>query len=84
MNFTIPAVCLALSVAASAADFPEKPLRFVLPFAAGTATDQLTRALGRAVTLETKQQVLVDNKPGANGFIGAGEAARAAPGIEKE
>jgi tripartite-type tricarboxylate transporter receptor subunit TctC len=82
MNFTklaIPAVCLALSVAASAADFPEKPIRFVVPFAAGTATDQLARALGRAVTLETKQQVVVDNKPGANGFIGASEAARAAP-----
>jgi tripartite-type tricarboxylate transporter receptor subunit TctC len=81
MNFTklaIPAVFLALSVGASAADFPEKPIRFVVPFAAGTATDQLARALGRAVTLETKQQVIVDNKPGGNGFIGASEAARAA------
>jgi tripartite-type tricarboxylate transporter receptor subunit TctC len=68
-----------LSAGASAADFPEKPIRFVVPFAAGTATDQLARALGQAVTLETKQQVIVDNKPGANGFIGASEAARAAP-----
>jgi tripartite-type tricarboxylate transporter receptor subunit TctC len=75
----ISAVCLALSAGASAADFPEKPIRFVVPFAAGTATDQLARALGQAVTLETKQQVIVDNKPGANGFIGASEAARAAP-----
>lgn len=75
----IPAVSLALSAGAAAADFPEKPIRFVVPFAAGTATDQLARALGRAVTLETKQQVIVDNKPGANGFIGANEAARAAP-----
>ena len=75
----ISAVCLAMSVGASAADFPEKPIRFVVPFAAGTATDQLARALGQAVTLETKQPVIVDNKPGANGFIGASEAARAAP-----
>jgi tripartite-type tricarboxylate transporter receptor subunit TctC len=75
----ISAACLALSAGASAADFPEKPIRFVVPFAAGTATDQLARALGQAVTLETKQQVIVDNKPGANGFIGASEAARAAP-----
>jgi tripartite-type tricarboxylate transporter receptor subunit TctC len=75
----ISAICLAMSVGASAADFPEKPIRFVVPFAAGTATDQLARALGQAVTLETKQPVIVDNKPGANGFIGASEAARAAP-----
>jgi tripartite-type tricarboxylate transporter receptor subunit TctC len=85
MNFkklpylVIPAVCLAVSVGASAASFPDKPIRFVVPFAAGTATDQLARALGQAVTLETNQQVIVDNKPGGNGFIGASEAARAAP-----
>ena len=77
--FAIPAVVLALSTGASAAAFPEKPIHFVVPFAAGTATDQLARALGQAVTLETKQQVIVDNRPGGNGFIGANEAARGAP-----
>jgi tripartite-type tricarboxylate transporter receptor subunit TctC len=77
--FAIAAICLALSGPASAATFPEKPIRFVVPFAAGTATDQLARALGQAITLETKQQVIVDNRPGGNGFIGANEAARAAP-----
>lgn len=88
MSFTklphaIPALCLVFSAtveaSAAAAGFPEKPIRFVVPFAAGTATDQLARALGQAVTLETKQQVIVDNRPGGNGFIGANEAARAAP-----
>jgi tripartite-type tricarboxylate transporter receptor subunit TctC len=85
MNFkkmlyvVIPIVNVALSVDAAAADFPEKPIRFVVPFAAGTATDLLARSLGQAVTLETKQPVIVDNKPGGNGFIGANEAARAAP-----
>lgn len=75
----ISSLCLAMSAGPAAADFPEKPIRLVVPFASGTATDQLARALGQAMTLETKQQVIVDNKPGGNGFIGANEGARAAP-----
>lgn len=78
-GLAISAIWLVASAGAVAADFPEKPIRFVVPFAAGTATDQLARALGQAVTQETKQQVVVENKPGANGFIGASEVARAAP-----
>lgn len=74
----LTAACLAVS-AGAAAQYPEKPIRFVVPFASGTATDQIARALGQAIAAETKQQVIVDNKPGANGFIGASEAARAAP-----
>lgn len=77
-QFLVSAIFLAVS-ASAIADYPEKPLRFVVPFASGTATDQLARALGQAFTAETKQQVIVDNRPGANGFIGASEAARAAP-----
>jgi tripartite-type tricarboxylate transporter receptor subunit TctC len=78
-HLVISAFCLTLSAGAYAAEFPEKPIRFVVPFASGTATDQLARAVGQAVTQETKHQVIVDNKPGGNGFIGANEAARAAP-----
>ena len=68
---------LALAPFAAFADFPEKPLTFIVPFAAGSATYQLARALGQAVTAETKQTVIVDNKPGANAFIGAQSAAKA-------
>ena len=50
-----------------------------MPFAAGSATDQLARALGQEVTRITKQAVVVDNKPGASGFIGAEAAKKAAP-----
>ncbi len=77
-RFILSAACLYMAAGAHAqGTFPEKPIRFVVPFAAGTATDQLARAIGQAVSLETRQQVIVDNKPGANGFIGATEAARA-------
>jgi tripartite-type tricarboxylate transporter receptor subunit TctC len=75
----ISAAFLVASAHVTAADYPEKPIRFIVPFASGTATDQIARALGQAITAETKQQVIVDNKPGGNGFIGAEAAARSAP-----
>lgn len=79
-HLLLSATCLALSAgAAFAQQFPEKPIRLVVPFASGTSTDQLARALGQAITQETRYQVIVDNRPGANGFIGANEAAKAAP-----
>lgn len=84
MNFSrlpsllLGAACLVLSGTA-AAQFPDKPIRFVVPFASGTATDQIARAFGQAITAETKQQVIIDNKPGGNGFIGAVDAVRSAP-----
>lgn len=68
--------CLATSVTARA-DYPDKAMTFIVPFAAGSATDQLARSLGQAVTAETRQAVVIDNKPGANAFIGAQAAARA-------
>ncbi len=71
------AALLAASLGAHAQSYPDKPITFVVPFAAGSATDQIARAIGQAVTEDTKQQVVVDNKPGANAFIGAQAAARA-------
>ena len=71
------AALLAAAPLAALADYPDKPITFIVPFAAGSATDQLARALGQAVTAETKQPVVVDNKPGANAFIGAQAAAKA-------
>ncbi len=67
------------TIGARAQDFPAKQVTFVVPFAAGTATDQLARAIGLGFTSESKQSVVVDNKPGANGFIAAQAVAKAAP-----
>ena len=66
-------------VAAAAHAYPDKPIHFIVPFAAGSATDQLARALGAGVTEETKQPIVAENKPGASGFIAAQYVAKAAP-----
>jgi tripartite-type tricarboxylate transporter receptor subunit TctC len=55
----------------------DRPLRLVLPFGAGTSTDQLARILAEAITAETRQPVVVENRPGAEGFIGAQAVATA-------
>ena len=72
---------MVLSIAAPAAaqTFPAKPITFVVPFAAGSATDQLARAIGQSITNDTKQAVVVDNKAGASGMIAAAAVAKAAP-----
>ena len=69
----------AASVGACAQTYPAKPVTFVVPFAAGSATDQLARALGQSLTDQSKQPVVVDNKGGASGMIAAQQVARAAP-----
>src|SRR5690606_3291544 len=66
-------------VAAAAQDFPAKPITFIVPFAAGSATDQLGRAIGQGVAEQTGQSVVIENKPGASAMIGAQSAARAEP-----
>ncbi|MCY1209558.1 Tripartite tricarboxylate transporter family receptor [compost metagenome] len=76
---TVALCALVLPAAQAWAEFPDKPIRFVVPFAAGSATDQLARAIGQAITLDSKVTVVVDNKPGANGFIAASDVAKAAP-----
>ena len=76
----LAALCALLAVAGCARrpSIPAKPITFVVPFAAGSATDQLARALGQSITADTKQAVVVDNKAGASGMIAAQAAARAA------
>ena len=76
---TALAVAIAtVSTSALAQSYPVKPITFIVPFAAGSATDQLARALGTSITQETKQAVVVDNKAGASGMMAAQAAARAA------
>lgn len=69
----------AVPLQSQAQAWPAKPITFVVPFAAGSATDQLARALGQSITVDTKQAVVVDNKAGASGMLAAQSVARAAP-----
>lgn len=71
------ALALAGTASAQAPAYPSKAITFIVPFAAGSATDQLARALGQSVTTDTKQPVVVDNKAGASGMIAAQAAAKA-------
>lgn len=59
------------------APYPSKPVTFVVPFAAGSATDQIARAIGQDFAAQGRQPVVVDNKAGANGFIAAQQVAKA-------
>src|SRR3970282_640979 len=56
--------------------YPAKPIRDVLPFAAGSAVDALARLYAQRMSENWKQQVVVDNRTGANGIIGTELAAR--------
>lgn len=70
---------LVLSAAAAAQSWPDRTVRFIVPFAAGGATDVSARVLGERLSEMWKQSVVVENRVGAGGTIGAAEAARAAP-----
>jgi len=75
----ISAIVLGLSADASAQSYPAKPIHIVVPFAPGGITDILARALGQRLTETWNQQVVIENKPGANSQTGAEYVAKVAP-----
>jgi tripartite-type tricarboxylate transporter receptor subunit TctC len=73
------AATLAAAAGAGAQAWPSKPIKAVVPFAAGSATDQIGRAFAEKMSVTLGQPVVIDNKPGANGMLGAEAVATAAP-----
>ena len=75
----LAAFVLFATGAASAQTWPSKPIRYVVPFAAGGSTDILGRIISEKLAIALGVPVVVDNKPGAGGGVGAAEVAKAAP-----
>ena len=75
----IAALGCALSEAASAQSYPAKPIRIIVAFAPGGPADVMARLVGQKLTATLGQNIVIDNRPGAGGTIGARAAAEAEP-----
>jgi tripartite-type tricarboxylate transporter receptor subunit TctC len=71
--------CAFVLSTSAAAQYPAKPVRIVVPFPGGSATDTITRILAQAISPGFGQPMIVDNKPGADGAIAGAEVAKAPP-----
>ncbi|MFM7567307.1 MAG: Bug family tripartite tricarboxylate transporter substrate binding protein [Betaproteobacteria bacterium] len=83
MRFNVPVLIAALastvaltSASAQTASFPSKPIRFMVPFTAGSGTDIIARTVGEAMSKSLGQPVVVENRPGAGGTIAAAQVAK--------
>ena len=70
---------LFLPMAAFAQEWPNKPITFIVPFPAGGGTDAFARPLAAQLTKQLGKQIVIDNRGGAGGTLGASIAAKAAP-----
>jgi tripartite-type tricarboxylate transporter receptor subunit TctC len=68
-----------VAAGASAQAYPTKPIKFIVPFTAGSGTDIIARTVGDAMSKSMGQPIIIDNKPGAGGTIGAAQVAKSEP-----
>ena len=73
------ALIVALPVPVCAQEWPTRPVRFIVPFPAGGSTDVAARVVGEYLSRTLGQQVVVENRTGANGNLGMEAAAKSAP-----
>jgi len=75
----LAAVSLLVFAGAARADWPDRPVRWVVPFAPGGANDLIARAAAEGVSKRIKQPIIIENKPGAGTIVGSEYAARSKP-----
>src|SRR5215470_15779759 len=79
MNKMFAAAVMLCASAALAQPYPSKPIKIVVPYAAGGAVDIVARSVGQPLSEALKQPVIVDNRPGASANIGMEAAAKSTP-----
>ena len=79
MKPVITAILMLATATAALAEYPEKPVTIVVPFAAGGPTDKVARDLGDVLRKQLNQTVIIENVGGAGGTLGAAKVAKAAP-----
>jgi tripartite-type tricarboxylate transporter receptor subunit TctC len=79
MKCLVPLLAVITPVTALAQAYPAKPIRVIVPYAAGGATDLTARTVGQKMQASLKQNIVVENRPGAGGVIGADTVAKAPP-----
>lgn len=79
LKFCTLLMALGMAVSASAQEYPHKPIRLIAPFSPGGATDTLARIIGQKLSERMGQPVMIDNRVGAGGNIGADLVAKSAP-----
>jgi len=83
MNRRVPLVALAAAIlacsplVATAQNYPTRPITYIVPFTPGGSTDVIGRTVAQSLAAALGQPVVVENKPGAAGAVGAGAVARA-------
>ena len=78
-SLAVLTAAVLVSSGAFAQAYPNKPIKAIVPFAAGSATDQIGRAFAAEMSKTLGQPIVIENKPGVNGMLGAADVAKATP-----
>ena len=79
LALAVTGTAVLIAAAAHAQPYPSKPIKFLVPFAAGGPADTMARLTARTLEQGLNQVIVIDNRPGAGGIIGARAAAQADP-----
>ena len=72
-------VLLAHLAVSAQSPYPDRPIHFIVPFTAGSGTDIVARTVGEAMSRSLKQPIVIENRPGAGGTLGAAQVAKSVP-----